>query len=590
MKVKLRQPYLSIKVMDEFELPRFSVLTGRNGVGKTQLLKGIAERRIGVSGLLHQRIESHTIETFQPQDARHANWEGSKFAQSTIERYFMTNSGCPLVEVAENTFQQTLKQFCAENDADKRRKLEETLRTGIRNLEDFQSLASIRGDKEVASYFHAINKEVISKLSPGPQQGNRSQTAQSTSVDNNQQVLVSLAMKLSGKLPHEIRPEDVFRASYYEDNTIGNQISQIFIRYKVEQFSWAHNEGAASDKSVRSLMEAYREGNRPPWEILRSILDRMRDSSDDPELFNFAFSDPEQNSLTFAEHQRYSFQTRFTNRATGESYSITDLSSGEKILLSLCLAAFNRAMGCRQPGLLLLDELDALLHPSMISALIVALKDQFVSNGTCVIMATHSVTTVSLLDEGEIFCLSRSAGRVAVRPVTRAEAVAALSEGLATIDAGLKIASSESAAPITILSEGNNVLHLKKWAKLLFPGQVEVFGELRNRTGKNELSSYGRLLAKVQTNSHFLIVLDCDATKELQSLQKDIAGSTTVTAFAFEKRSNQLAPKGIENLYDEEYLNGFITTSTSKATGRVSESISNDDKIVFARHVLENGK
>ena len=55
-----------------------------------------------------------------------------------------------------------------------------------------------------------------------------------------------------------------------------------------------------------------------------------------------------------------------------------------------------------------------------------------------------------------------------MRPVARAEAVAELSEGLATIETGLRIATSDSAAPITILTEGNNVLHLKRWAALFF--------------------------------------------------------------------------------------------------------------------------
>lgn len=72
--------------------------------------------------------------------------------------------------------------------------------------------------------------------------------------------------------------------------------------------------------------------------------------------------------------------------------------------------------------MVLLDEVDAVLHPSMISALIVGLKEQFVDNGTPVIMATHSVTTVSLVDDDAIFRVSRSGGHVDVanlRPQSR---------------------------------------------------------------------------------------------------------------------------------------------------------------------------
>ena len=152
--------------------------------------------------------------------------------------------------------------------------------------------------------------------------------------------------------------------------------------------------------------------------------------------------------------------------------------------MSLYLAAFNHTMGRRRPKLLLLDELDALLHPSMVSALIKGLKDQFVNNGTQVIMATHSVTTVSMLEEREIFRVARSGGKVDVRPVLKSEAVSELSEGLATIDTGLRIAASGGEVPITILTEGNNTLHLKRWAKLFFPGKVKVFEDLQTRQAK----------------------------------------------------------------------------------------------------------
>ena len=122
-------------------------------------------------------------------------------------------------------------------------------------------------------------------------------------------------------------------------------------------------------------MDQYRETHRPPWEALREVIDRVRETYYDPELFNFEFSDPENDELNFFNYWEYTFTTKFTNRGTGNTYSVTALSSGEKIILALCLTAFNRGMGRYQPGLILLDEVDALLHPSMISILIDFLKE-----------------------------------------------------------------------------------------------------------------------------------------------------------------------------------------------------------------------
>ena len=383
----------------------------------------------------------------------------------------------------------------------------------------------------------------------------------------------------------------MLRAASYEGETIGNEISQIFVRYKVEQYSWAHTQGEESEKSVRTLLGEYRQRTDPPWVMLRRSLDRMRKASDDPELFNFEFSDPEQDWLNHADFQQYSFQTRFRNRATGASYPLENLSSGEKILMSLCLATFNRTMGRRQPKLVLLDELDALLHPSMASALIAGLKNQFVNNNTRVIMATHSVTTVSMLEDGEIVRLGRKGGKVDVQPVSKSEAVAELSEGLATIDTGLRIAASDGAAPITILTEGHNALHLRKWVDLFVPGKVHVFCDLPDKTGKDQLLTYGRLLAKMSASSHFLIVWDCDAKGKALELADELSGSATVTAFSFEKRENGIAPKGIENKYDEKFLENYSTILSEAATGKeIARSMSDSGKKTeFARHVFSNG-
>ena len=90
-------------------------------------------------------------------------------------------------------------------------------------------------------------------------------------------------------------------------------------------------------------------------------------------------------------------------------------------------------------------------------------------------MATHSITTVSLLEDGEIYRLVRDGSRVDIQPAAKSEAVSELSEGLATIDTGLKVIASKRSAPIMILTEGHNALHLKKWASLFFPSQVDVF-------------------------------------------------------------------------------------------------------------------
>ena len=193
-----------------------------------------------------------------------------------------------------------------------------------------------------------------------------------------------------------------------------------------------------------------------------------------------------------------------------------------------------------------------------------------------------------MLEEGDIFRIERRNNRVSISSVTKFEAVTELSEGIATVDTGLKIAVS-TVTPITILTEGKNALHLKKWSSLFFSDDVEVFDQLPDKTGSSQLETYGLLLSKMQTNSHFLIVWDCDAERNAQNLRSQISNSVNVTAFSFTKRPNCIVSKGIENKYDESILEPFSTRTTDSTGKEIARSFNSSKKSQFARHVITEG-
>ena len=586
MRLELQKSHLSIKSLPSFELPNFAVLIGRNGVGKTHILDAVKYGKISVAGIPTQEIEKYDMDTFQTNRPARASWGHGFFAQNTAEKYFSRKRSLSLVEVARDIFEKTLETHKFSDDFENPFEFEASLRATIREMPAFGTFPILRTNETLSSYTERIQKEVIRPLEI-EKRGNRE--SRSDSCGNNPAILVCLAMKLSEKLPHEIESTDILRAANYEGKTLQNTISELFIMYKVEQYSSAHTEGEQSQESFEHLMAKYRRKVQPPWEVLREYLDLMREATGTPELFNFSFTDPEQDQIMFSDHHQYSFETRMTNCTTAESYSIDNLSSGEKILMSLCLASFNQAIGRRQPRLMLLDEIDAVLHPSMIKALLAVLKGRFVENGTRVIMATHSVTTVALLEEGEIYRLSRKYNGIEVHPVTQSEAVSELSEGIASIDTGLRIATS-SGAPITILTEGKNTLHIKKWAALVFPGQVTVFEGLEAKAGASQLKTYGELLSKMNTNSHILIVWDCDAEQHAENLSEKLSSIEHVTAFSFLKRDNKLAAEGIENKYDEKILEHFAISITDCSTGgEIRRSFHGGKKKQFAEFIFANG-
>ena len=588
MRLVFKHPYLSIQAMNDVDLPPFAVVIGRNGIGKTQLLDAIAKGNISVVDIPPSDIEKYDIATFRSRDSPKVSWGHCTFAEGTAELYLVGSSGTSPVAIAESIFSDALDSPGLSRDPATRARFEDSARQHIRLTPDFARLSAPRDRDICSSYWQRILERVITPLAS--QSSDSSKNIKNRTCSNDPAVLLSLAMKLSAKLPHELSREDILHAVHYEGNTIANALSQTFARYKVEQYSWAHTQSETTGVSVQELISEYRNSNVPPWVLLREDLDRLRDTSDDPHLFDFEFSDPEDDRISFAEHSAYSFQAAFRNRTTGDSYSITTLSSGEQILMALCLATFHQRMGRGRPKLLLLDELDAVLHPSMVSALLLGLKQQFVNNNTKVIMATHSVTTVATLEEGDIYRIVRNGRSIAIRPALKSDAVQELSEGLATIDTGLRIVAAVPAVPVVILTEGHNAKHLKKWVRLAFCDQVAVFDDLPARTGKDQLLAYGQLLARLKATSHFLIVWDCDAESTARKLAKELGDSSKVTAFAFDRRSNSLASKGIENKYEENLLLPYSKIVLDGATGKeTNRSFDNRKKTAFADYVAEHG-
>ena len=90
---------------------------------------------------------------------------------------------------------------------------------------------------------------------------------------------------------------------------------------------------------------------------------------------------------------------------------VNDLSTGEKVLMSLALAIYNTSENEFKPDVLLLDEPDAPLHPEYSKVLVEAVKKSIVEKACVkVIMTTHNPTTIALGDELDIYQMDRNLG------------------------------------------------------------------------------------------------------------------------------------------------------------------------------------
>lgn len=589
MHIELASPYKSIKALHPMDVPDFCLIIGRNGVGKTQLLDAMRDGHISIAGISRRHIEKYDYESFRPTESEAAGWDSCIFAERTADHFFSGPKSESPVEMARNIYSETLESYRLASDSNAQADFRQQLLEVIANTPDFKIFPVVQQSPAIESYTQRIQQDVIMPLDAGRVTRRRDRDRGVIGYDGSGARLLCMTLKLSGKLPHEIGHAEITKAANYDGGTITNTLSSVFARYKVEQYSWAHRESESGGASVEELVSQYRNDRTPPWIALRESLERMRQAAGDGVLFNFEFSDPEEDVIKFTEHRQYRFSTTLTNRTTGDSYSITELSSGERILMSLCLAEFHQAIGRRRPKLMLLDEVDAVLHPSMVAALLECLRVQFVDRGTNVMVATHSITTAALAEGCGIYQMERSNDGVELRSVRQAEAVAELSEGIARLEVGLGLAMAGD-APVTILTEGANSLHLKRWAELFFPDTVDVFDSLQHRTGKGQLAAYAEFLASVNTRSHVVVVWDCDAAEKAAAVARALPEGCGVSAFAFERRTSAIATKGIENLYEDSILRPFATKTVELGSGaEIGRGFNGRKKREFAEHVREHG-
>ena len=161
-----------------------------------------------------------------------------------------------------------------------------------------------------------------------------------------------------------------------------------------------------------------------PWEVLNEILRTAG--------FPYEVISPLGTDLLGT------YELRLRDRSLDIEIFAINLSSGEKVLLQVVLWLFSASKNGKFPKLLLLDEPDAHLHPSMTMQFLDVIADVLVKrHGIRVIMTTHSPSTVALAPESCVFQLER--GAHAVTPIaSQPSIISILTAGLVTVSRSTK--------------------------------------------------------------------------------------------------------------------------------------------------------
>lgn len=307
-----------------------------------------------------------------------------------------------------------------------------------------QLLAAAEGPVQASSYkepWAALYNNVQSwKTQAAPSMGDRAATPDQIEQWIEQQVLVNRQLTPASlarfKSDMGKNLSDASLLEFQENapliagvrDPFAASIAEVFLTYGARRFRhdvarWkADTKGEGSPISDEEFVTKY---GPPPWELLSETLAIVG--------LQYKFDPPPEDT------ESVNYEVTLGSES-GDRIRPSDLSSGERVLLAIAMGLFtgtSMSEAIELPRLLLLDEADASLHPSMVKSLLTVIEEVFVRQyGVRVILATHSPSTVALAPEAALYVMNRSAPRLA--KTTTDEAMKLLTVGMSSLSVKLE--------------------------------------------------------------------------------------------------------------------------------------------------------
>ncbi|WP_079214536.1 AAA family ATPase [Herbaspirillum robiniae] len=404
-------PFKSIVSFDGVELPSFVILTGENGSGKSHFLQAIQQGKI-----------TSTLTTDIKKDVRLFDWASIVPAERSAydPREFQAQRSSPftnLSNVRQRFFDGLQSKLISRGvPPELCVSLEKLCRLQRIDLDEFVEGIDRRDhiwsviDEEIKNTTIDVANSSIQQFPDGP-----IRRAATVLYKTDPRAYLMLDQK-------NFSPSDEFL--WGEIDPFQQEFSQTFSIYRsllqenalLQSFP-SKGDGVRKYLEPEDFVEKYGE---PPWDFVNHILQIC--------LLDFEIDHPVLNETG-------AYGARLRKISANSDLSFGDLSSGEKVLMSFALCLYN-AQESRQakvfPKLLMLDEIDAPLHPSMVLSLLNIIQNVLVDERkVSVIMTTHSPSTVALAPDESIFVMEHSSARV--KKIAKSEALAILTTGVPTL-------------------------------------------------------------------------------------------------------------------------------------------------------------
>lgn len=513
--LQYQSQYASITPFTPVELPDFAVITGVNGSGKSHLLEAISRKNVQIEGCENSRIVLFNYENFRLDN----------------EPFF---NGHQLAAERESAWQYH-EQHIKPNVSNWRNSLGTNYQPiKEKAITEKKSFWSVGGDliKQYKDNFRNF------------------MNSENYKANHQAQGIYSLARRTPYSLDEINHDEFVqrYRPFTFKNDFLPVQLGKVFwdyyVKYRSNQVNQYKNEKNGKNYSVLSEKDFLDQHGEKPWELANRILKAF-------DTLTYKFGSPEGSDI-FGNYKLELIHTEKPDLIV----EFDKLSSGERTLMALVASIYKASSDDVFPDVLLLDEIDASLHPSMIKNMLSVIHDVFLPEAVKVILITHSPTTIALSPEESIFVMS-SSGTNRIEKKSQKEALSILTQGYATIDEGLRFFDEIAKSDLTIITEGYNTRFILKALELNGIYGVDVLQGIEGASGKNQLKTLFDFFSKMDHKNKVLFVFDCDVSYHLEP-----CGNTFHFTFA-RNPENSIAVSGIENLFDSSLFDGFTTTISS---------------------------
>ncbi len=473
MKINYKNDYISIKEFNSVEIPDFTVLTGSNGSGKTHLLEAIKKGEIEVEGIDRTEIVYYNQNDFaiftgdvKNIDDRHElerEWKSS--TQSILLRIDRIKDKVSSVSHQKKSHPDSVILYTIEKPG-------YNFDNWLNLADDYANLKEF-GEKNAKDRFsekfynfisHYLMEGDINDIEPDllKEKFKKMEAEFENDLCTEDEAFYQfLKIAVPHKSFSEITPSDFESPHFFL-----SQLAQEEKEYQILKYQNILDKARHVDlkENIEYLdSEAFISFyGHSPIEHINKVLEEYECNN-----YSIDYNSPTSQLGLDRESMKMDIFLRHKDYIT----DFDQVSSGEKMLIALSLLIYKCQRNKIIPRVLLLDEIDSSLHPSMIQRLLDVIQNIFIKKkGLKIILATHSPTTVALSPEESIFVVNKEG----VEKITKQSKVAAmdiLTEGFVTLneetELGIEYGISHTDLPV-LFTEGitDKIIIETAWKKL----------------------------------------------------------------------------------------------------------------------------